>query len=750
MPHSRLPKDYCNLHFDTPITSWDEALPLGNGLIGCLIWGPSDGLRLSLDRGDLWDTTPFPGILEEDFNFKTLVQFAKEKNQQAIREKFDSPYSYPTPTKLPAGKIIFHFKENLNVTSHLDIRTATATIDLGNDETKLQTYLHATQKTGFIKISGDTSSFSFTLENPEFGVLGENSQYTYDAETREISQGSLKLLKYPLAKKGSKKNLTWFVQPVHSDFTYGILIGMRQYPTHQEIIYRIGSTCDGEDWFETEKAKLLVHLDLGYDMCFLTHKQWWEDFWNKSAVCLPDKMFEKNWYLTNYFFGSCSRKGCPPMPLQGVWTADNGQLPPWKGDYHHDLNTQMSYYHYLKANHLEEGESFLDFLWNLVPEARNFARSFYHSDGLCLPAVMSINALPLGGWPMYSLSITNQLWLCQSFERHYRFTGDKAFLREKVYPYFKETALCILRLLKLNEAGYYELPISSSPELHDDEIASWVTPNSNYDLSMMLYLFTHLVSMAKELSDSNLELWEETLSKLPKLAINDKNILMISPTEILQESQRHFAHLMCIHPLRLLDSDKEEDKIVIDASISDLQTWGTSLWVGFSFPWMSELFAIQKDGEGAYHQLQLFWNYFCSPNGFHLNGDYKDHGLSSFKYRPFTLEANMCSADALQEMLLQTKNNKIEVFPAIPDTWLAGEISFEDLRGERGILISASLRHGYLDSITLKPLHTGEYQLVNSLNVANLQITPDCPMFMEGSILHLQLTAHTIYTFSSL
>ena len=61
------------------------------------------------------------------------------------------------------------------------------------------------------------------------------------------------------------------------------------------------------------------------------------------------------------------------MPLQGVWTADEDVLPPWKGDYHNDLNTQMSYYHYLKANHLAQGRSFVDFLWNRRKPARAFA-----------------------------------------------------------------------------------------------------------------------------------------------------------------------------------------------------------------------------------------------------------------------------------------------------------------------------------------------------------------------------------------
>lgn len=85
---------------------------------------------------------------------------------------------------------------------------------------------------------------------------------------------------------------------------------------------------------------------------------------------------EKQWYMTNYLFASTSREGGVPMPLQGVWTADEGTLPPWKGDYHNDLNTELSYTHYLKANHLEEGRCFLDFLWSLLMRGDGLPENF--------------------------------------------------------------------------------------------------------------------------------------------------------------------------------------------------------------------------------------------------------------------------------------------------------------------------------------------------------------------------------------
>ena len=106
--------------------------------------------------------------------------------------------------------------------------------------------------------------------------------------------------------------------------------------------------------------------------------------------------------------------------------------------------------------------------------------------------------------------------------------------------------------------------------------------------------------------------------------------------------------------------------------------------------------------EGGMAQLRTFWESFCSPNGFHLNGDFKKRGHSSFHYRPFTLESNMYAADALQEMLLQTRGTQVSLFPAIPEQWNHGSVSFTGFRGENGLVVSAALEDGQLRSLRLR------------------------------------------------
>lgn len=703
----KLPGKELDLHFKKTVTQWDEAIPLGNGISGALLWGNPRGFRFSLDRTDIWELTPNPRIYEEDFTYEKMIELVKEKNEKEIRERFSDIYNYVLPTKLPAGKLIFDFGCDDNVVSDLSLAKAEAKITIG-EKVRLRSFLHATKKVGMIHIDQPVAEFSYYIDNPDFGVEGIDDPEL--GEVNSVNTASIKGLVYPAPQVVADGDVKYFVQTIGHGLAYGIFAMQKVYPKYTEIAYIVATSNDGEDWIEDSLQRIADALDVGYNKMFVSHEEWWERYWGKSSITLPDQFFEKHWYITNYLLASCSRKGSWPMPLQGVWTADNGALPPWKGDYHGDLNLQMSYYHYAKANHLEEGESVIDFLWDLNDAGRKFAKTFYKTEGMCLPGVMSPLGDALGGWGMYSLVPTNQIWTAQIFERHYRFTGDKTFLAEKAYPYMKEAAECIMGLLEERDGKYY-LPISSSPEIHNDRIEAFLTPNSNYDLALMRYMFYTLAKLAVELENGEEGKWNDMLEHLPELALNARNVLMLSPDEELKESHRHHSHAMAIHPLRLLDYEKGEERKVIDATIHALEVYGSGMWIGFAFTWMAEFYAIQKNGNGAAWQLYTFWKNTCSQNGFHLNGDYKKRGSSQFHYRPFTLESNMCAADALQEMLLQSEDNILELFPAIPEEWEEETVSFDTFRAERGLLVSAVLEENEVVSLTLKPEYDGKVYL---------------------------------------
>ncbi|SEO89843.1 glycoside hydrolase N-terminal domain-containing protein [Paenibacillus sp. OV219] len=740
---SRPIKIPCRLHnlvFNQPINRWDEALPLGNGLTGCLVWGNGAPLCLSLDRGDLWDTRLVPEVQDEGFTYRNLIELVRNGDQQQITRRFSDFFSeYPNPTKLPAGRIEFHgpAAETMSCEMHLREAMAEVTWEADGKSHRLETFLHAENGLGYIRISsgGGRDQLLFKLMAPVY------------TNSSDLSPDSLALLDYPGAEYGSEDGLSWFLQRTSHELEYAIVVAeCKTSERTTEWVYLVAANHDGDDWFERAKSKVRAAVQTGFDAAFPSHFSWWKRYWQKSEIMLPDFEMEQQWYLTNYLFGSCSRKGAPPMPLQGVWTADEGKLPPWKGDYHHDLNTELSYWHYLKANHLEEGESFLDFLWKLRPAAREFAQSYYETDGINLPSVMTIDGKPLGGWPMYSLSPTNQIWQCHAFDQYWLYTGDREFLETKTYVYFKETALCILDLLVRGDDGKLKLPISSSPEIHDDSLDSWLTPNSNYDLALLRYLFARLTQMSELLGmTEDFECWSAASEVLPELAV-DESGFMLSPDERLLESHRHFSHAMAIYPLQTVDYHRSEaEKKIIDDTIARLEVLGKGMWVGYSFAWMAALYTRQGNGEAARYHLQQFWEHLCSPNGFHLNGDFRRTGLTQFHYRPFTLEGNMAAADALQEMLLQTNGGIIRPFAAVPNDWLEKGVEFQRFRGEMGILISAKAVGGRLDYVHLQAERGGVFLLENRFDTDKLTVERDgavtvlecriggvCPMLLEA------------------
>ncbi len=700
-----LPSDYCNLHFEKTIKSWDEALPLGNGFLGALVWGESGALRLSLDKSDLWDCT---GALEcsGDFSYEGMKKFVKAADQKKIVETFDEPYFKPTPTKLPAGKIIIDLKEKSNLVSSLDISVAEALVE--TKKTRLNTFLSAHKNVGYIKIS--SGDCVFKIDNPEYGLKSERKKVL---SKRSITQ-SLKNLQYERPDKSdfSENGIEYkyFLQKVNEKLSYGIFLAVKRENKSIFAVYTVSSGKNADEIIKSSINLLNDALAEGYEAAFNEHRKWWNGFYSKSHISLEDKYFEKNWYLCNYLLASCSRKGGYPMPLQGVWTADNGELPPWKGDYHHDLNTELSYYSYLKANHLEEGESFTDYLFSLFDKGKAFARDFFARDGLCLPSVMDLEGNALGGWAMYSLSPTNQAWLCRAFEQHFDYTQDMDFLRNTAYPFLLESGKLLAGLLEKDKDGKLVLPLSASPEIHDNSLNAWLTPNSHYDLALMKSLFSSIVRFSELLEKKdNTSYFSDILASLDDFAVDSDGVFMLSRDERLNESHRHLAHVMAIHPLRLINYEKIDEKRIIDASIKNLEELGTEYFCGYSFAWLAELYAVQKNGNKAYETLDKFFRYFCLPNGFHCNGDYTKQGFSNFTYRPFTLEGNFCAADALQEMLLYSDSEKIEICPAIPETWK--NLSFS-LLCIGNIFAEVEIAQGKLTKLTLSAKTPATRQLI--------------------------------------
>jgi alpha-L-fucosidase 2 len=662
-----------NLVIAAPIRSWDEGLPLGNGLTGGLLWGEKNILRVSLDRGDLWDERP---AVEREW----WKKWTWEKGGN-----WDAPYQGATPTKLPAGRLEVTLGEGQKVKRfELNFATAEGIVELA-DGAKVEAFYSATQPVALARIPGAPPK-EIRLRTAGSGSGGTGP----DA-------AAVAALGYPKAQTGSDGDVQWFLQEAAEGLKYCACVGSSRNGNETLLAFTVTSTKDGADPVGLARQRVAAALKAGYAKMLKDHAAWWREFWSQSSISIPEPAIQNYCVLARYLYGAGSRRGAPPMPLQGVWTADAGSLPPWKGDYHNDLNTQMTYIGYHATGNFDEGACYLDFLWDLAPAFRAFAKDFYGTPGLSSPGVMSLAGQPLGGWGMYSLSPTMTSWNAHLFYLHWRYTMDETFLRERAYPWCREAGECVRALLKKDAEGLLKLPKSSSPEIFDNSGRAWLLPNSNYDLMCMKMQFLALAEMADALGRSDeARSWAETAAALGGFHADASGMLLVDAKTPLPYSHRHLSNIIGIFPFNLVTAEGgDQDRRMIEASLAQWDKLGTGAWCGYSFAWMSGLRARVGDAEAALRHLDIFVKAFVTRNGFHVNGDQTGSGFSGATYRPFTLEGNFAALRAAQEMLLQSwsptpgkrDTEIVRIFPATPWRW--HDVEFSDLRAEGGWIVSA-------------------------------------------------------------
>ena len=267
------------------------------------------------------------------------------------------------------------------------------------------------------------------------------------------------------------------------------------------------------------------------------------------------------------------------------------------------------------------------------------------------------------------------------------------------------------------------MPISSSPEIHNNSREAWFGRTTNFDLALIRWTYETTAELALELGKNvEAEKWKKTLAEWPSLAIDEKSGLLFAADAPYTESHRHFSHLVGYHPLGIVDfSNGIKDQEIIRNSIATLDTEGSSQWVGYSFSWLGSMKARTFDGKGAAEALKIFATSFCLPNSFHVNGDQSGKGYSNYTYRPFTLEGNFAYAAGIQEMLLQSHTGFVHIFPAIPSDWTT--ISFDQLRAEGAFLISASMEEGAVKKVGIRSEKGGLLKLKNPFGSSKFRCT---------------------------
>jgi alpha-L-fucosidase 2 len=710
-----------NIVYNALPVSWDEGIPLGNGRTGLLIWQKEGRLRFSLDCSELWDLRPMENIPSENFRFKWVYDQWKGNNYSAVQKKFDEPYERnPAPTKIPAAALEFNI-ESLGTVNQVILNTekAICTVKWSN----------GAMMEAFVDASGECGWYRFTNTSPVSPILVPPAFSTSDP----TNQGKLELLRYPQGRIEEYKDGIRYTQKGWNGFTYSVSAEWNNSGKETVGCWKIESGLSSP--LTAKSTGTLRNED--FENALTGHLNWWKKFWEASSVSLPDSLLERQWYLEMYKFGSAARENNPPISLQAIWTADDGGLPPWKGDFHHDLNTELSYWPAYSSNHTDLSLGFTNWLWKNRPEFEKYTREYFNTGGLNVPGVTTLDGKPMGGWIQYAFGLTVSSWLSQHFYLQWKYTLDSTFLREEAYPWVNETAEYIQNISVKDESGMRALPLSSSPEFNDNSREAWFPSTTNFDLSLIRATYKWAAEMAISLGkQEEAKKWEKCLSEWPDLATDSVTGLLVAPGYSYNTSHRHFSHMMSVYPLGLISiNGDEKEKEIIRKSIANLEKHGTDYWTGYSYAWLGNIYARSGRGDDAAKALRIFASSFCLPNSFHVNGDQSGTGKSKFIYRPFTLEGNFAFASGIQEMLLQSNDGVIRIFPAVPEEWK--NASFKSLRAEGAMLVSASMTDGDVKGVTIVSEKGGMVKMANPFK--NRKAVSEKPLNINNNLIVFEM-----------
>ncbi|HOW40193.1 MAG TPA: glycoside hydrolase N-terminal domain-containing protein [Bacteroidales bacterium] len=729
----KLPPAEVNLNFTELSKTWDEGIPLGNGMLGALIWEKEGKLRFSLDRADLWDLRPMENLDKPEWQFSWVKQQWEKNTYEKVQQMFDAPYDRnPAPSKIPGAALEFNISKFGKVKSFiLDISTATCRIEWESG-VAMEAFVNAEKTTGWFRFTGLDSYLIFDLLPPSYSKPADST--SVDSHSGQ----DLYLLGYEPGESMAEQNHVMYQQKGWGAFSYQVSLRFSEKKGTTEGCWSISSDYPNSEKQVPAAEQTASAMAAGYSEELKEHKEWWKNYWLQSSISIPDTTLLKQWYLEMYKLGAATGNGAPPISLQAVWTADNGKLPPWKGDFHHDLNTQLSYWPAYSSNHLEQERGYIDWLVKNRPEFERYTRTFYQKRGLNVPGVTTLTGQPMGGWIQYSFGPTVSAWLGHHFYLHWRYTMDREFLEKEAYPWIRDVAVFFTDIAKQGNNGLKKLPLSSSPEIFNNSRQAWFDNTTNFDLGLIRWTFEKAAELAGELGKKEeAEQWQKELDLWPEFDIDPATGFTFIKGVPYNESHRHFSHLIGFHPLGVVDWSKgEKDQKIIKSTIETLNRIGPDWWCGYSYSWLGNLKARAFDGEGAAEALRTFTECFCLKNSFHVNGDQTKSGKSKFVYRPFTLEGNFAFASGLQEMLIQSHTGIVRLFPAIPGNWK--DLSFSKLRTEGAFLVSAKMKNGQVNDVEIIAEKGGEIKIMNPFE--NQEINTSSPFQINDKIISIKTT----------